>query len=327
MEKAELKLQVGQVGLGHLGKLHCAELARMPEVNLVGVYDIDVEKSDEIARSHRVQTFANLKDLLAKVEALVVAVPTRQHFEIVNAALSNGVHVFVEKPIAASVADANVLAEKAGSKNLVLQVGHIERFNPAVTVLATEDIEPRLIESQRLAPFNGRGTDVAVVLDLMIHDLDLILHFVKSKVRRIDAYGFAVITSEIDIANACLEFENGCVANLTASRISSQKLRKMHLFQKDVYFCIDFLKKNTEKFSLVQSMPDGTIEIPGVRSLPHREVLYRHPSGTNTDALQLELRSFVNCVNQKAIPVVDGITGARVLELAFEIIAAIEKSA
>lgn len=322
----KVKLRVGQVGLGHLGKLRCAALAQMPEVDLVGVYDIDADRSREIAGTHHLQNFSNLTDLLANVEALVVAVPTRQHFEIVTTAISGGIHVFVEKPIAASVAEANVLVEKARRKNLVLQVGHIERFNPAVRALAAEAVAPRFIDSQRLSPFNGRGTDVAVVLDLMVHDLDLILHFVKSKVRKIDGYGLAVITPELDIANARLEFENGCVANLTASRISSQKLRMMNLFQKDAYFCIDFLRGVTEKFSLAGPIPDKSVGQTSVRSFPQKAVLCNQTGGTNNDALQLELKSFVNCVIQKRAPVVDGVVAAGVLELAFEIITTIEKS-
>ncbi len=320
-----MRIKVGQIGLGYLGELHCAALVEMPEAELVGIFDINLEKSREIARTYGVKVFSDLPDLIDQVQALVVAVPTRQHFQIVQEALSNEKHVFVEKPISASVYEAEQLVESAGKKNLALQVGHIERFNPAVLALAAEIIHPMFIESHRLAPFNSRGTDVSVVLDLMIHDLDLILNFVRSDICKIDACGLAVISSEIDIANARIQFDNGCVANVTASRIAQKKLRKMQLFQKDAYYTIDFMQRTTEKYTIFHS-PEKAVSNQNpdsgsiFKKFKNKRLYYEKLQVDNQDPLKMELESFLRSIRCKEKPVVDGVAGKRVVKLASEIL-------
>ncbi|MFQ5751768.1 MAG: Gfo/Idh/MocA family protein [bacterium] len=326
-----MKIKVGQIGLGHLGARHCAALAEIPEAELVGVFDIDIKKRHQIARSFNVRALTNLEQFFGQVQALIVAVPTRQHFEIAHLALSNDINVFVEKPISATVEEAEQLVQLAHQKKLILQVGHIERFNPAVQALANEKLHPLFIESHRLAAFNARGTDVAVVLDLMIHDLDLILNFVPHDICQIDASGVAVITPEIDMANARIQFENGCVANVTASRIAERKLRTMRLFQEDTYICIDFIKRIAEKFKLVPDFtqeknhrPTFDFEPVGKKNVQHKKIFLEKLQGDNHDPLKMELEAFLKSVRSREKPLVDGVAGKRVLELATEIIKIIE---
>jgi predicted dehydrogenase len=325
-----VKIRLGQVGVGHLGVRHCSVLTEIADAELVGLYDIDFEKSRQVARAHGVKAFSNLPDLLAQVQAVIIAVPTRHHFEIAQAALTNKVHVFVEKPMTATVAEAEQLVRLAEEEQLILQVGHIERFNPAWQALATRALNPKFIESHRLASFDPRGTDVAVVLDLMIHDLDLILSIVPSEIERIDASGVSVVSPEIDIANARIQFENGCVANVTASRISQKKLRKMWLFQKDAYISIDFFLRTSEMFKLEQQAVNkensqvfslGAID----NSFSGREIVYKCLDNEIPDPLKLELKAFLKSVISGKPPLVDGVTGKKVLELATEIIKIIEE--
>ncbi|MFQ5822627.1 MAG: Gfo/Idh/MocA family protein [bacterium] len=325
-----MKIKVGQVGVGHLGARHCAALAEILEAELIGIFDIDFERSRQVAQTYEVKVFTDLEELLAQVQALIVAVPTCHHFEIVQAALTNKVHVFVEKPITATVAEADELIRLTENNHLVLQVGHIERFNPAWQALASESLNPRFIESHRLASFNPRGTDVSVVLDLMIHDLDLILHLVPSTIKKIDASGVSVVSPEIDIANARILFENGCVANVTASRISQKKLRKMWLFQKDAYISIDFFQRISEAFKLVKqpvsTKNDQVFSLNAIdRSSSNKQIVYERLAEGIHDPLKMELKAFLKSVYSGEKPLVDGITGKKVLELAIEIIKIIEQ--
>jgi predicted dehydrogenase len=315
------KYRIGIVGVGKLGNYHCKALSSLPEVDLVGLFDIDKQRCDEMARLYRCRAFDRYEDMLTEVDAVGVIVPTIYHLDMAKMALMADKSVFVEKPIAGSVAEAREMVDLADKKALVLQVGHIERFNPAIRALGT-DLNPRFIESHRLAPFDPRGTDVAVVLDLMIHDIDIILSLVKSDPVHIDANGVAVVSSEIDIANARLLFHNGCVANVTASRISQRKMRKMRLFQRDSYISIDFLQKFSEVFRIVQkdNGVQNTLILGQIdRGEVKRNIIYEKPRVPEEDAMQAEWMSFVDAMIHGTPPIVSGRDGLKALEVATEI--------
>ena len=316
-------LKVGVIGVGHLGRRHAQTFARLEEVTLAGVYDVDQEKTRAVAKECGTEAFASLDSLLAAVDAVSVVVPTMAHHEVTAAALERGCHVFIEKPMTTTLDQAGDLIRRAESAHRILQIGHIERFNPAVRALDGIDLQPRFIESHRLAPFDPRGTDVAVVLDLMIHDIDLILRLVKSPIQRIDASGVAVVSSEIDIANARIQFDNGCVANVTSSRISQKKMRKMRLFQPSAYISIDFLQGLSEIFRLEPAGAPGSAApvVLGRIDLGERQqqIVYERPSPPEGDPLQLELASFVHAARSGSRPPVSGEDGRRALEVAIAI--------
>jgi len=313
-------ISIGVVGVGHLGSLHAKMLASVPEIALVGVTDTDSAKAAALAAEYKTQAFPSLDALLDHADAVTIAAPTSAHHELALHALQRGKHVFVEKPITETVAQAGELCSIAAEKNLVLQVGHVERFNPAILALEAYRIDPLFVESHRLAQFNPRGTDVAVVLDLMIHDIDLILSFVHSPVRQLDASGVAVVSDSVDIANARLQFENGCVANVTASRISQRKLRKMRLFQQNGYISIDFSQGIAEVFRLVgehEEGVEGTLMLGELGSGKHRrKIVYEQPEVKEVNALRYELESFARCIAGGERPVVSGEDGRRALEVA-----------
>ena len=233
-------LRIGVIGVGHLGALHVRMLKEIPTARLVGICDTSAERLANVAAEYDVRPYPDLGELLQDVDALTIATPTSTHCEVAAKGLQSGKHCFVEKPITRSVEEAESLCRMAAEKGLILQVGHIERFNPAILALEPYEIHPLFIESHRLSQFNPRGTDVPVVLDLMIHDIDLILSFVHSPVKNVEASGVAVVSDTVDIANARIQFMNGCVANVTASRISQRKMRKMRLFQPNRYISINF---------------------------------------------------------------------------------------
>lgn len=321
------KLPIGIVGVGHLGSLHAKMLASSKSVELVGIVDTNAARAESVAREFNTRVFATVADLLPCVKAVSVATPTSTHSEIASQAIERGVHVFIEKPITRTVAEAELLVKLAREKHVLLQVGHIERFNPALLALEHYRLDPMFVESHRLSPFNLRGTDVAVVLDLMIHDIDIILSLVNSPVERIEANGVAVVSDTIDIANARLQFANGCVANVTASRISQKKMRKMRLFQRDAYLSIDFLKGTTEVFRLVDggdataTMLLGQIGSGKVK----RTIVYEQPEVKDVNALQYELELFVDAVQNGKQPVVSGEDGMRALGVAHEILEKIKQ--
>ncbi|MBW1835038.1 MAG: Gfo/Idh/MocA family oxidoreductase, partial [Deltaproteobacteria bacterium] len=234
------KLRVGVIGTGYLGKFHAEKYAGMDEVELVGVVDIEKEKAENTAANFGISAYTNYKDLFGKVDAVSIVVPTPAHFAVSKNFLENGIDVLIEKPITTTLEEADELIGIAESKGLIIQVGHLERFNPAVVALQDFVKNPRFIESHRLSIYKERCTDVSVILDLMIHDIDIILNFVRYGIKNIHAAGIPVISKHVDIANARLEFENGCVANVTASRISTKNERKIRLFQKDAYISVDF---------------------------------------------------------------------------------------
>ncbi len=321
-------ISVGVVGTGHLGSLHTKMYATMDFVELKGVYDVDATKAEQVAAQFGTKAYESLERLVEDVEALSIATTTKAHFDVARKAIEQGVHVLVEKPITETIGQARTLVETAEQKRVKLQVGHIERFNSAILALDQYHPKPMFIESHRLAQFNPRGSDVAVVLDLMIHDIDLILSLVDSPVKRIDANGVAVVSDSVDIANARLQFENGCFANVTASRISQNKMRKMRLFQHDAYISVDFLQGSAEVFRLVDegdphlkpTLMLGQIE----QGTKKRLIIYEQPEIKEVNALQYELQLFVDSVRNGTEPPVTGHDGLQALEVAQEILQIIE---
>jgi len=320
------KIKLGIIGVGHLGRLHVQNYKQLTDAHLIGIYDIRTGRAQEIANEFQVPGYDTLEQLLDNIEAASIVVSTTHHFEIARECLNRGIHCFIEKPITSSLAEADQLIQLAQQQQLVLQVGHIERFNPAIVALDDVELQPLFIESHRLASFNPRGTDVAVVLDLMIHDIDIILHLVRSPVTRIDASGVAVITNEVDIANARLSFANGCVANITASRISQKKMRKMRLFQRNAYIGIDFLQKFSEIYRLIDpgavTTPSNQIPIE-LASLDQngtaKKIIYERRQGEDSNALKMELQSFLDAVRSGTRPAVSGEEAREALRVAIEI--------
>jgi predicted dehydrogenase len=321
-------LNVGVIGVGHLGSLHAKMYAQISSVNLVGVYDVDTQRAQQLAAEFEIKAFSTLDELLSQVEAVSIATVTQSHYDVAMQVIKRGVHLLIEKPITTTIEQAQALTERAEIKGLKLQVGHIERFNPAILALEPYNITPLFIESHRLAQFNPRGSDVAVVLDLMIHDIDLILSLVKSKVTRIDANGIAVISGTPDIANARLQFENGCVANVTASRISQNKMRKMRLFQRDAYISIDFAQGLAEVFRLVDEQTPNvtsTMMLGKIDQGQHKRIIvYEQPEVQEVNALKYELERFVESVQKNLETPVTGLDGLHALEVAQEILQKIE---
>ena len=313
-------LNIGVIGVGHLGSLHAKMLSAIGGVRLAGVYDIDAGKATKVAEEFGTRAFGSVEELLGEVDATTIATSTSNHFAVARQALEKGKHLFIEKPITQTVREADDLRRQAEGKGVLVQVGHIERFNPAILALEKYDIKPLFVESHRLAQFNPRGTDVAVVLDLMIHDIDLILSFVRSPVRQVEANGVAVVSDSVDIANARLQFENGCVANVTASRISQRRMRKMRMFQPNTYFSIDFSEGMAEVFRLVgEDEPDikGTMMLGELGSGAHkRKIVYEQPEVKEVNALKYELELFAEAIRENRRPVVGAEEGSRALEVA-----------
>jgi len=320
------KIRVGVIGVGHLGRFHTLNYAQIPEVELVGVTDLDAEKAAHVAAEGRCQALKDIDALLDAVDAVSVAVPTDHHFSVGKHVLERGIHCLIEKPITESVDQAQELIHLSEEQGVVLQVGHVERFNPAVRGLQGIELKPKFIESHRLAPFNPRGTEVAVVLDLMIHDIDIILSLVKSPIKSVDASGVAVVSESVDIANARIRFENGCVANLTASRISQKKMRKMRLFQKDTYISVDFLQKFSEIYELAEGKTDRAIimgEI-GVGD-KKKQIVYLRPDVPEEGGLRVELEAFVLTVAGQKPAAVTGREGKEALAVAIQVLDQMQK--
>jgi predicted dehydrogenase len=325
------KTKVGILGVGHLGRLHTSLYKEINSVEITGIYDVNSEKAQKVGDELGVLVFKEVDELLNQVDAVNIVTPTPDHFSSAQKALDNDCHLFVEKPITDSVEQAEKIIQLAKEKNKILQVGHIERFNPALLALEDVKLNPIFIESHRLASFNPRGSDVAVILDLMIHDLDLILSLVKSKPAKIDASGVGVISNHIDIANARIQFENGCVANVTASRISAKKMRKMRIFQQDAYISLDF----TDGFSEIYYIPaedqvafkDGTLAFSlgeintGEKK---KEIKYNKLQRKDINPLKFELETFVDAIIANIGPVVSGEDGLNALRLAKEVMKKID---
>jgi predicted dehydrogenase len=309
MNADEIKLRVGVVGVGYLGKFHAEKYARMKDVDLVGIADIDPVAAKEVADRWGTTAFTTHTDLLDRVDAVSVVVPTSAHFTVARDFLKNGVDVLLEKPMTNTIEEADALVALAESQNLIIQVGHLERFNQAIVALRGILKRPLFIESHRLTQFKGRATDVSVVLDLMIHDIDLISNFAQSDLISVHAAGVPVVSSEVDIANARLEFDSGCVANVTASRISIKNERKIRLFQKDCYISVDFIEHS---ITVIRRKDDDR---PGL--IPGMDI--QQLSFAQGDALEDELKEFVQTVRNRSEPQVDGRVGRDALRIALDV--------
>lgn len=322
-------VRIGVLGAGHLGKIHLKLLKEIPEFELVGFYDPDETNAQNAEKTFGITRFANIHKLIDAVDAVDIVTPTVSHYDCARAALKKAKHIFVEKPLANSVHEAKYLMSLAHEANVKAQVGHVERFNPAFLAVQGIDLQPMFIESHRLSSFNPRGTDVSVVLDLMIHDIDIILHIVKSNVKRVSASGVKVISNQPDIANARLEFDNGCVANLTASRISMKKMRKMRMFQRDMYIAVDFGENVTEILTLTDAISGEdalTIDINTGNSFKKKALHMHKPAVVPVNAIKMELELFANAIlNDTETPVtIDD--GYRALQVAHMILHKIEKN-
>jgi predicted dehydrogenase len=310
-------VKIGVVGVGSLGQHHARIYSELPDVELVGIFDVDIERAKALAEQHGTKAYDSIDALSNSIEAASIVVPTHLHREVAGKMLEQGKHLLVEKPIAANTAEAEELVAIAQENEVILQVGHIERFNPVLAFLEEQACRPRFIEAHRLAPYpppraglHPRGTEVSVVLDLMIHDLEIILHIVGSEVEEVRAVGVPVLSPSEDISNVRLQFKNGCVANVTASRISMEKMRKIRVFTEDAYVSLDYQAQEGQMFRKTQ-MGIIPVEVPIDKGEP----------------LALELQAFVGCVARRDEPVVSGEHAAEALRLAARILKAIHEGA
>jgi predicted dehydrogenase len=302
--QTEARIAVGVVGVGYLGKFHAEKYASSDKAMLVGVADIEPSRAREVSERLGTESLADYRDLMGRVQCVSIAVPTRMHHTVARDFLNAGVDVLVEKPLAVDLAEARELVELAKTRNSILQVGHLERFNPAIRRLEKVIREPKFVECHRLAPFVERGTDVDVVLDLMIHDIDVIASLVRAPVNRVEAIGVPVLTDKPDIANARITFANGCIANVTASRVSMKRERKVRFFQPDAYISIDYDQRRAQIFRK-PAAGAGWLDIRG-ETVDFKE----------GDALAEEIDSFLDCVRTRSLPLVSGSDGLRALEIA-----------
>ncbi len=310
------RLRVGVIGVGHLGQHHARVYTEVEGCELVGVADSDAARGQEIAQRCTTTCYNDYRTLCDQVEALSIAVPTQHHYHIGLDCMQRGIHVLIEKPISQTIAEADELVEAAVTNQVILQIGHTERFNAAVVKLAEIVEKPAFIESNRLSPFPERSTDIDVVLDIMIHDIDIILSLVKSPVKRLEAVGIPVITSKIDIANTRVEFESGCIANVTASRVSLKRERKLRMFQPQKYISLDYQAQTLNVVEL--KYPERRHEFPNSRPviMPYQVKVEKQ------EPLKAELESFVHCVRTGGTPVVSGSDGRNALDAAFYILQA-----
>ncbi len=315
-------LKVGVLGAGHLGKIHLRLLNMSPKYELVGFYDPDAINGKNVADEFGYTYFENMNRLIEAVDVVDIVTPTLSHYQCAKKAISLGRHVFIEKPVTKTLEEAEEIIALASNYGVKGQVGHVERFNPAFTAVKDQINDPMFIESHRLAEFNPRGTDVPVVLDLMIHDIDAVLSVVQSEVKQINASGVSVISSSPDIANARIEFENGCVANLTASRISLKNMRKSRFFQKDAYISVDFLERKVEVVKM-KDAPDkpGAFDMvlqnaEGVK----KQIYFENPDIEDNNAILDELETFAQAIDHNTAPVVSLKDGAKALQVALQII-------
>jgi len=314
----KIMVNIGVLGAGHLGKIHLKLLKEIPEVNVVGFYDADGSRAKTVEKESGIRSFSSVHILLEQCEALDIVTPTLTHFALASDAIKKSKHVFIEKPVTATVDEAKKLMELSYEANVKAQVGHIERFNPAFIVAAPYLNNPMFIETHRLAEFNPRGTDVSVIHDLMIHDIDIVLSVVKSPVKKISASGVAVVSDSPDIANARLEFDNGCVANLTASRISMKNMRKSRFFQHNAYISVDFLKKNSEIIRLknLDGEPGPLDVVIDLGSKGRKQIYFESPQTGEANALKDELTAFIQSIISDTEPPVTLEDGYNALKVA-----------
>ena len=305
-------ISIGVIGVGHLGQHHARHLSQLSNINFIGVYDNNKHRCNEIAQKFSTTAFTDLPGIIDCADGLCVVTPTLSHAAVAAECIKSGKHVFIEKPITQSIEEADMLLALADKNKVSIQVGHIERLNPALLSLQKYNLNPKFIEVQRLAPYTTRGTDVPVVLDLMIHDIDIILSLVRSPVENILASGLSIITNSVDIAHARIRFENGTVASMLSSRIAKDKVRKVKVFQKDFYVTIDFLLGLTEIYR-VQDAKNEDLEV--LMAVPldetdlNKQIVYEKPPIAEIDALKMELENFANVIRGNEKPIVDGSAG------------------
>ena len=322
-------LKIGVLGAGHLGKIHLKCIRESAaHFQLAGFYDTDEQVGKEVSQMHQVEAFPDMASLLEAVDCVSIVTPTTTHFDMAKIAIEKGRHVFIEKPVTSTPDESGRLLELVKKHAVVAQVGHVERFNPAMLAVKDIALGPMFVEAHRLASFNPRGTDVPVVLDLMIHDIDIVLSLVKSPVKMISASGVPVVSESPDIANARIEFENGCVANLTASRISMKEMRKVRLFQKDAYLSLDFLKKEAQVIRLHEKkteaeLPPASFELntPNGTKIISMEM----PPAVKVNAIKEELKSFANAINHGSPPAVSLEDGHEALRVAWAVMQQVEQ--
>lgn len=300
------KIKVGVIGVGHLGQHHARIYAQMPDAELVGISDSNEERAKEIGEKFQTNYFTDYSKLLPEVDALSIAVPTQLHYEVTHAALKNNIDVLLEKPITATIQEADLLISEAEKRKTIFQIGHLERYNRAFLKAKNLIKNPRFIENHRIGPFASRGTDVNVILDLMIHDIDIILSLINSPITEIRAMGIPVLSSEIDIVNARLEFESGCIANMTASRVSLEKMRKIRIFQSDAYISLDYQNQEV------------TIARKGMEN-NQTKIIVEHPTIDKEEPLKLELYDFIQNCRNRTPPDISGAAGKEALKVAEEI--------
>jgi len=297
------KIRAAVIGVGYLGRFHAQKYAAMDDVDLVGVIDINAERAGEIAGEANCTAHTDLSSLIDGLDAVSIAVPTSSHAEVSIPLLEKGIHVLLEKPISAHIHEAQQIIDAATRGNAILQIGHLERFNPALLKLADNIKQPMFIEGHRISPFKERGIDVDVILDIMIHDIDIILSLVKSPIASVEAVGVPVLTDDVDIANARIRFESGCIANITASRVSADVMRKIRIFQSNSYISIDFARASVDIYTLNEE----------------KQIGHSHLAMSESDALAAEIRSFIDCIRTGTAVMVDGMAGLRAIEVAHTI--------
>ncbi len=319
-------LKVGVLGAGHLGKFHLNNWMEIPGVQLVGFFDPDDVNAASVEQKYQLRRYFDVNELIDQCDAVDIVAPTIHHYALCEAAIRKGRHVFVEKPLANTMEEARNLVKLAKEANIRFQVGHVERFNPAFLALKDYQLQPMFIEVHRLAQFNPRGTDVSVILDLMIHDIDIILNLVQSNVNYISANGVAVMSDTPDIANVRIEFDNGCVANLTSSRISMKKMRKMRLFQKDAYIGIDFLEKKTEIIKLNSPGDKNVFTFDIETNSGKKTIAIASPAVQEVNAIKMELEAFCYAIASNTEPPVTVVDGFRAMDIAHQILEKISKA-
>lgn len=321
-------LKIGVLGAGHLGKIHIKCIQQIDKYELAGFFDPDKATAEAVAKEFGIPCFDSAQALMEAVDIVDIVTPTTHHFECIQAALKLHKHIFVEKPVVATMEEAHILAKEAENIGVKIQVGHVERFNPAFVSALPYIKSPKFMEVHRLAVFNPRGTDVPVELDLMIHDLDILLSIVKSEVSHISASGVAIVSHTADIANARVEFANGTVANITSSRLSTKNMRKMRIFQNDAYIAVDFLEKSTDIVRLSDNAdPQNPLSFPiDLPNGTHKHLSFEKPDCKATNAIQEELSTFADAINNNGTPKVTLSDGIKALDLAYRIMAAVDKS-
>ncbi len=316
------KVKIGVIGAGHLGSIHIKIWKQNPNVEFVGFFDSSLARAAQLSEELGVRAYENIDDIIQMCSAVTIAVPTTLHFEIAKKCIENKVHCFIEKPITSTYQEAIELIKLAEENEVLLQVGHVERFNPALSALSDYSITPLFIEAHRLSQFKPRAIDVSVIHDLMIHDIDIVLWLAKSKVKSIEANGVAVLTDTPDIANARITFENGAVANLTASRITARPMRKMRIFQKNAYFSIDFAKQEVEVYKIYDDAPSPANGIPALmlgtieEGIKNKNIYFEKPQVLSINAIEEEQRAFVDSISTNAPISVTGIEAAEALRIA-----------